>query len=206
MTDPKQGGLLAVARIKSYLPAESLFVCTAAGSALTDSSLHPPFEAQLFFSADRFRKQISKQGSSSKQPATADDLSPSYQGPGEGRYQPVQITGIIQRKHQVVIKAQLFQPLLVDDPAGAWFCIDRKLLESDDSLYFYQLVGFPVRKEPGGALLAVVSGYLEAGAAPILVVEHAADGRSVYLPLHFDHLTIDLDSKECIVPNYDDFL
>lgn len=185
--DPVQA--LAIARVKEFLSSDSLLICTAHGSALAE--LEPPFEAQLFFPA---HKAVS---------GSFDDLSPSFDGPGAGRFQPVGVTEIRQRKHEVVVRIQLFQPT---DPVGAWLCIDRRLLEKTGELYFYKIKGLPVRRTPGGETVAVISDYMETSAHGILIVRREDNGESLYLPLHDEHVKLDLESGECIVPGFDDFL
>lgn len=175
--------------MKEFLSSDSLLICTTRGSALDE--LEPPFEAQLFFPS---HKAVS---------GSFGDLSPAFEGPGPGRFQSVVVTGIRRRKHEVVVRIQLFQPT---DPVGAWLCIDRRLLEKTGELYFYKIKGLPVRRTPGGETVAVISDYMETSAHAILIVRREDNGESLYLPLHDEHVRLDPESGECIVPGFDDFL
>jgi ribosomal 30S subunit maturation factor RimM len=180
---------LAIARVKEFLASDSILICTARGSALDE--LDPPFEAKLFFPEEK------------AVPGSFEDLMPSFDGPGTGRYRSVVVTEIRRRRQQFIVRVQLFEP---SDPAGAWLCIDRRLLDQNDGLYFYRLKGMPVRRSHDGETVAVVYDYMETAAHGILIVRRVDSGEDVYLPLHDEHVKLDLKNRECIVPGFDDFL
>lgn len=175
--------------MKQFLPAESLLICTTRGSALAE--LRPPFEARLFFPAARAAA------------GSVEDLAPSFEGPREGRFESVTVTEVRLRKHTQAVRVQLYRPV---EPVGAWLCIDRRLLEKGDGLYFYRIKGLPVRRSPGAEDLAVIVDYMETGAHGILIVRRQDNGELLYLPLHKEHVHLDLEKGESIVPAYDDFL
>ncbi|MBW7858552.1 MAG: PRC-barrel domain-containing protein [Leptonema sp. (in: Bacteria)] len=183
----------AIARVRDFFESESLFICTTHGSALFE--LECPFEAALFF---RSTEPVS---------GSIEDLAPAFEGPtDDGRFQPVTVTQIRHRKTQVAIRVQLYQPLIRANVDGSWLCVNRKLLDSHNQLYFYKIKGLPVRNESGGKILAVITDYMETSANGIVIVRRSDNQELVYLPLHDDHVLIDEIKGECIVPNFDDFL
>lgn len=89
--------------------------------------------------------------------------------------------------------------------SGAWICLEKKDLENQSDVYYYQLMGLEIKTEREAQTVALVKGIFETGAHPILVTENVFDHREVYIPLVDRHAKLDLKNREIIVKEYQEF-
>lgn len=188
---------LAVARIREVIEPESLFVCTARGSALDEVPL--PVEGRLFWP-----RSSQASGPSASPGDSLEDLAPAYLGPGAGKGVAVTLTEKKIRRHHYLLRLQLHQNPGASSFVGAWLLFPRLLLDRSPGLFFYQIRHLPVRRHEGEEPVGRIVDYLETGANGVIVVE-ANDGAEILIPLVDEFVELDVQAGRVLVPLLDEF-
>ena len=93
----------------------------------------------------------------------------------------------------------------VEELDGWWICVEQeRLIAGSDELYWFQVLGLPVRDEAGEAV-ATTAGYLETGAHGVLRLE-TPDGQEVLIPFVEQFVSVDLEGGCLRIPDFADFL
>ncbi len=134
-------------------------------------------------------------------------LAPSSRGIGAGDLFPARVLGLRLVKGGALLDlASADGGTFADSLAGCWLCIPRSLLEADDGIYRFQLIGLDVREQGDGEPVGTIKDYFETGAHGILTIRMLNDNAEVLVPFIDEFTELRFSDGFVLIPTLRDFL